>query len=611
MGHIANKIDATDRKLSDVFTNNRYKIDSFQREYRWQRKHIEAMISDLVLSFEKSFRKGHTIEDCAHYDCYYMGPIVLCQDKAELSIVDGQQRLTSFILLFIFLNHVKNRIESTDEVIMRDLLSFLYVTKGGKRTLVLNVEARKKVIERLIQDPESVINETEIEDLDTDLSENEDKSSLTKDESIPNIIARYEDITKSFPEDYLSAEILPLFIEWLMEKVVLVEIKAFNLENAYTIFETMNDRGLTLTPTEILKAYLLSKIEDEKKSDEMNEFWRNRIFEIKTQIGIDSDLEFFRAWLRAKYAETKRATKPGAENEDFELIGTNFHTWVKNNLGNKVLKKPNDYYLFIRSDFDFFSNLFKLINRYKNSFNEGFETNYISSFYTIAESLSFPLYFATISKIDEEQIIEDKIKLVCEFIDVFVNIRMILGRPVTQSSIRNSFYDLIKGIRNTNINQLKEKLSQELAKSETKPASPFTILHRMDNWGYYHYFLARIWYYLKEDKSGDFSELLRSRRQSSLVLIRMFTEEDIPENMSEITWEKHINSVAGHCLIRRNELEQINSMQPNDRICHLLAKDYLPEMLGFNLQDDDIAEFIMQRDQRLRECINQIWTFPD
>lgn len=50
----------------------------------------------------------------------------------------------------------------------------------------------------------------------------------------------------------------------MLDKIMLVEVKAYSMDNAYTIFETMNDRGLSLNPTEILKGFLLSKIEDVK-----------------------------------------------------------------------------------------------------------------------------------------------------------------------------------------------------------------------------------------------------------------------------------------------------------------------------------------------------------
>jgi uncharacterized protein with ParB-like and HNH nuclease domain len=57
---------------------------------------------------------------------------------------------------------------------------------------------------------------------------------------------------------------------------VLVGITAYSDENAYTIFETMNDRGLNLTSTEMLKSYVLSKITDKNKRLEINDIGKNK-----------------------------------------------------------------------------------------------------------------------------------------------------------------------------------------------------------------------------------------------------------------------------------------------------------------------------------------------
>ena len=71
-------------------------------------------------------------------------------------------------------------------------------------------------------------------------------------ESVATILARYSDITEYFPEELRGAA-LPYFADWLIENVHLVEITAFSDGDAYTIFETMNDRGLSLTPADMLK----------------------------------------------------------------------------------------------------------------------------------------------------------------------------------------------------------------------------------------------------------------------------------------------------------------------------------------------------------------------
>ncbi|PWK78228.1 uncharacterized protein with ParB-like and HNH nuclease domain [Mucilaginibacter oryzae] len=602
MGHIANKIDAKDKKLTEVLNGQRYRIDAFQREYRWQRKHIEALISDLTTSFLNNYDEGHQIDDYDQYDCYYMGPIVLCEDKNELSIVDGQQRLTSFTLLLIFLNHAQSHLELGKNQ-LRDLNPFFYVTKAGKRTLVLNVETRRKVIEHLLQSPDTIY--SNVEEFD---SKEQDGRDIQYDQSVLNIIDRYEDITKLFPEDILSQNKLPLFVEWLLEKVLLVEVKAYSMENAYTIFETMNDRGMTLSPTEILKGFLLSKINDEEKSDEMNEFWKSRIAEINSQT--DGDLDFFRAWLRAKYAVSIRTKQSGAENEDFELIGTQFNSWVKNNPSKTFLKSPDDYYFFIQSDFDFYSSLYIKIYSLKETHDEDFDIIYIANFYPLADSIFYPLMLSPISKIDDEKVIDEKLVLVANFIDCYTNVRSILSKPITQSTIRYSMYDFIKNIRNLDVSTLKEKLFSELEKSMNE-GTLLSQFHQMDNWGYYHYFFARILYYLNTHDC-NFVQLMRSKRQSSFVLARIFETVDKPEEVEDGQWEMVINSVANYCLVRRHDIETIETKRsPATKLKYLLKQDYLPELTGVINISSELFEFIQQRDAVLRDLASDIWNLSN
>jgi len=599
MGHIANNIVAKDKKLSEVFNGTRYKIDSFQREYRWQRKQIESLISDLTISFLKNYSSNHETEEYINYDCYYMGPIVLCEDRKEVSIVDGQQRLTSFTLLLIFLKHLQLNLGILQDDSSRDLEQYLYSRTGGKKTLALNVDSRRIIIEQLIKNPENIFEGSEI-------IKSEYSHSVNQDESVQNIIGRYQDIVQLFPKELVNLQTLPLFIEWLLEKIIMVEVKAYSMENAYTIFETMNDRGLTLNPTEILKGFLLSKIENEESSDKMNEFWKERIALIKSQTGIDGDLDFFRAWLRAKYAETIKATIKGADKEDFEIIGTQFHTWVKSNPNKTFLNNSDDYYFFISSDFDFFSEIYIDLQRYKKKNIEGFENLYVSNFYPIADSLTYSLLLSPISKIDEKIVIDDKIKIVSNFLDAYANLRTITGRPTTQSSIRNPLYELVKSIRNSETNNLKEILSNELKKSSNSPSSTFSTFQKMDNWGYYHYFFARILFYFNI-QTIDFSELLRNRKKNSFVLINFLQNEDTNLLDNENLWDKISNSVAAFCLVRRYHLDEINLKPLSEKIVFLKNQNYLPEMNDFEF--NEVEEFIISRDNRIKELVDEIWNF--
>lgn len=89
------------------------------------------------------------------------------------------------------------------------------------------------------------------------LYKGEDFADANGPESVTNILARYDDIEGLFPNE-LKGDALPYFVDWLVENVHLVEITAYSDSDAYTIFETMNDRGLSLTPADMLKGYLLA-----------------------------------------------------------------------------------------------------------------------------------------------------------------------------------------------------------------------------------------------------------------------------------------------------------------------------------------------------------------
>lgn len=605
MGHIANKIDAKDVKLLNIFYGNRYKIDVFQREYRWQREQIEALISDLSSSFFSNYEDNHTLEDALNYDCYYMGPIVLCDDNNNLSVVDGQQRLTSFTLLIIYLHHLQNILSVAEEQ-KNDLENYIFVKKAGKKTLVLNVESRNEIMNHLYS------NENFIRDFILDeINESYDYLKNISEESIENIKNRYDDVIRFFPPELKIPDTLPIFVEWLLNRVVLVEIKAYSIENAYTIFETMNDRGLSLNPTEILKAYLLSNIKEEVKAVEANEKWKYFINLLKTTIGQDADLEFFRNWLRAKFAVSRRGTFKGSENEDFEKIGVQFHAWVKNNHKKLNLKKDNDFYYFILSDLGFYINEYLFLYSLKNSPEvNNLEELYITNSFSIADSLTYPLYLAPVHITDDNNIILEKYLIVNKFLDSYTNIRMLGNRAITQSSIRNYFYDLIKETRNNTIEDLSEIFNRESEKlREIK--STIDII-QVDNWGYYHYFYARINYFFPKirEEYNSFNDLLRNRKQSSFVLTQIFSNDDLQKYIDETGITEIEYSIGNYCLIRRYDTDEFSNKQTRYKISYLLKRNYIPEVTNSDIKeinDINILDFIKRRNVLLNKMIKEIW----
>jgi uncharacterized protein with ParB-like and HNH nuclease domain len=295
------KIDADDRTVFDVLNQRKYTVDYFQREYSWEQKHVEQLVTDLTSTFLDVYTEGDLRTAVEHYNNYYLGPFVVSSKDGTKSIIDGQQRLTSLTLFLIFLNNLQKELGGKEAI-----EPLIFSEKFGQKSFNIQVEERRACLEKLF-----------IEDY-YEVQPDDDESTV-------NMASRYAEIGDAFPEE-IKGKAFPYFLDWLKYNVILVEITAYSDDNAYTIFESMNDRGLNLTSTEMLKGYILSRFKEPKDREKTNRYWRESIQNLHRH-GKEEDQKFFQAWLRSQYADTIRQGRAGSSNEDFEKIGTRFHSW--------------------------------------------------------------------------------------------------------------------------------------------------------------------------------------------------------------------------------------------------------------------------------------------
>ncbi len=603
MGSIANNIQAVARSLMDILYEKKYHVDYFQRAYKWQTKHVEQLLVDLEASFLANYSPEHERKDVADYNCYYLGPIVISERSAGRSIVDGQQRLTTMTLLLIFLNTYQHELGAAEP-----LDALIYSTKFGKKSYNIEVPDRTKVLDSLFLN-------TRIEEEDL------------LDESVQNMLDRYMEISALFP-DSLKGKTALMFIDWLKEKVVFVEILAYSDENAYTIFETMNDRGLNLTPTEMLKGYLLTNVQDEKKIKELNDLWKMTISKMHS-ISTQEDLEFFRAWLRGQYADTLRSKTKGSGNEDFEKIGTKFHTWVKDNSRKIGLKTSDAFYFFIKSDMQFYSTVYLRILEGMNGNVKQLENLYLSSHWSIAASLSLPLMMAPISKMDDEAIINEKLNIVSRFIDIYTAYRYFSGSSITQSAIRHSMFMLVKEIRNKSVDDLSDILRHELLKMDENLSN----LNRFDiysvNYQFIRYVFARIVYHLETiylHNDVIFQDLIVTRKKNRYTVVPLISPDHF-ESYSNYFENEAAYSAAyvqlGNYVYVPNPISQpMEDMIDERKLTYLEHQNYfsasvrktlnssVDERFGLIAVEKFSSETIAQRTASIVALIKEIWN-PD
>ena len=71
------KIEGSPKSLKQLLQNTKYSIHYYQREYMWQRKHVEELIDDLTSEFLEYYNEGDNRTAVQDYGSYFMCSIVL------------------------------------------------------------------------------------------------------------------------------------------------------------------------------------------------------------------------------------------------------------------------------------------------------------------------------------------------------------------------------------------------------------------------------------------------------------------------------------------------------------------------------------------------------
>lgn len=480
-----NKISGNADNIRNIFDKSKFSLDYYQREYRWKKAQVNELLNDLSGKFLKDHKEGNDRRAIEHYDYYFLGSIIISDKKGGPFIIDGQQRLTSLTLLLICIFH---KLKEQGQRVPSYLENLIYFEQYEKYSYKLDVPEREKCM--------------------NSLRSGEPINGKGESASIKNILARYNDIKELFPDE-LDGEALPYFTDWLIERVYLVQIKTSSDSDsdadAYTIFETMNDRGLSLTPTEMLKGYLLSKITDNETRGEADKEWKKQIASLQ-DIDKGEDANAIKAWLRSQYAQNIRKRHKGADPGDFDLIGSEFHRWVRDNEQNVGLSKSCDFARFIQDDFTFYGKWYKFVSdvaeeklRPEPEGMEAIRYNAQNNF-----TLQRTVLLAPLKKTDNDNDIRRKLQIVSSYLDIMIVRRIWNYKSTAYSTMQYNMFLLIQEIRGKDIDGdggLIDILTQRLEGMEETFDSQETFRLHGRNTPRVRYLLARMTGYVEGGKS--------------------------------------------------------------------------------------------------------------
>jgi hypothetical protein len=555
------KIDGDGRTVRQLLAGQKYSIDYYQREYKWQTKQVTELMDDLATKFLESYEPGHERDDVANYGHYFLGSIIISDKGGVKFIIDGQQRLTTLSLILIFLLH-----ELDDPDQQTQVKELIFSQKFGRRSFNLDIPERTACMEALYAGAELVNQELP--------------------ESLANIMARYADIDEFFPED-LCGEALPYFVDWLMENVHLVEITAYSDSDAYTIFETMNDRGLSLTPADMLKGYLLAHITDEADRVHAGKVWKDRITAL-AELGKDEDADGIKAWLRSQYADSIRERRRGALPQDFDLIGTEFHRWVRDHEDRLGLNKSGDFVRFIDQDFAFYSYWYERLRLAANRLIPGLECIYFNAEHNF--TLQYPVILSPLQLSDTEETIYRKVRVTAAYLDILIHRRIWNWRAIDYSTVQYSMFQVIPQIRGASVDELAHLLRQRLgAETQTFLSNGNFSLHKM-NGRQIHRLLARMTDFV-ETRSGmpsRYVEYAKRGGKGGYEIEHIWADhperhEDEFAHTSEFA--EYRNRVGDLLLLPKSFNASYGDLPYKKKLVHYDSQNLLARSLGANAYD--------------------------
>ncbi len=282
-------IKASEHNLNAIF-NDAYlfEIPEFQRPYAWTTEQVDDLLDDLLYAMGRN-------DD----EPYFLGSVVLIKgDDAKSQVVDGQQRLTTLTML---------------------LCSLRELAEGEFQTAL---DARIRQKRDILAGTEEVVR-LSLRSRDQSFFHKNVQASGGIGGLLANAPARETDSQQRVFENvrYLHEKMVALepdkrqrLATYVLQRCYLVIVSTQDMTSAYRIFSVMNDRGLDLSATDILKAEVVGAIEDAEKQHSYASRWED----VEQELGRERFGALF-AHIRMIYAKAKQRRSLQEEFREYVL----------------------------------------------------------------------------------------------------------------------------------------------------------------------------------------------------------------------------------------------------------------------------------------------------
>lgn len=231
--------------LGQIFSSEKfYEIPFFQRPFSWDDEHFRDLVEDL--------------RDAERAQEYFLGNIVYYVEKGVRQVVDGQQRLTSLMILLACLRDI---IED------KDLKSEIQNVLVSPKNKMMRIDEKSRLL----------VKDTSIYHTVVVTQNGTAKELDARDYNDPeNRYVRAKDIFRS-TLSVLSQKELSELLDFVTHNCVMVYLSAPSFDEAFRLFEIVNDRGKQLRRIDLLKSYNVSSefIKSEALAKRLSQAWED------------------------------------------------------------------------------------------------------------------------------------------------------------------------------------------------------------------------------------------------------------------------------------------------------------------------------------------------
>lgn len=234
------EIEASTKRLDDFLTlKTKYIIPIYQRPYSWTKSHIDKLLNDLFLGYYNNGIKIY--EDVFIGTMQLSAPKYISNNLSEIEIIDGQQRISTFLLLIKVI-----QLKTENQTIKNISLNWL------------STEVNNNTLQAYLKE---LINISKIDDLIENTSNIYIKNAFYINEKLDELFAQDDE-----SEDLISIE--DFLLEYIYKKVCFVVIQTqAPLSKTLKIFDAINTTGMDLGGNDIFKIRFYEYLKDYQNED--------------------------------------------------------------------------------------------------------------------------------------------------------------------------------------------------------------------------------------------------------------------------------------------------------------------------------------------------------